>query len=565
MKPSSNRRPATKSRARSERYRPCLLSLEDRLCPALTLTPAGKAAGIVLSTFASGFPNSNNVGPLGIAFPSNGGVLVTDDPGNVRLFRTDTDGQFASKSAALRSYGQSNAVGLAQVGDAIYMTQQAAGRVIQINADATLNQAIVSPPAATGIVTNPANGHLFVSGDGLHQILDVDPNAKTSRVFYNGGTGAVFDGLTLSADGSVLYAASKNASVIQGFDTHTGRIIFTSGAISGAPDGVAEGIGPLAGNLFVNCNNGTVVEIDIGTNQQTLIATGGSRGDFVKIDPHNFSVLLTQTDRIIRMTFPFGAAHQLTVGGFPSSTVVGAAHNVTVTALDQNGHPAIGYTGTVHFTSSDPQAQLPADYTFTAADGGSHSFAVTLATARSQAITATDTTDPRLTAAQSGINVTSTATAGIFAVGGAPGRVQVHRTGDGSTVADFAPYGSAYAAGVSVAVGDVDGDGFPDLVTGATVGNPQVKVFSGKAFFDGSFNPSNPDASLLTSYFAYGLNFNIGANVAVGEVNHDGFADIITGATAGNPQVKVYDGQAIANHTFDGGNPDASLLASFFT
>jgi hypothetical protein len=86
-------------------------------------------------------------------------------------------------------------------------------------------------------------------------------------------------------------------------------------------------------------------------------------------------------------------------------------------------------------------------------------------------------------------------------------------------------------------------------------------VVSGKAIAHGTFDPNNPDASLLASYFAYGLNFNVGVNVAVGDVKNDGFADIITGASIGNPHVKVYDGQTIADGTF---NPDQSILEVFF-
>ena len=52
---------------------------------------------------------------------------------------------------------------------------------------------------------------------------------------------------------------------------------------------------------------------------------------------------------------------------------------------------ATGYTGTVHFTSSDAQAGLPANYTFTGGDAGTHVFSVTLKTAGTQSITATDT------------------------------------------------------------------------------------------------------------------------------------------------------------------------------
>ena len=73
--------------------------------------------------------------------------------------------------------------------------------------------------------------------------------------------------------------------------------------------------------------------------------------------------------------------------------------SVAVTAFDIFGNTAVGYAGTVHFTSSDPAATLPADYTFTAADQGVHTFTngVTLVTAGNQTITATDTVTSSIT------------------------------------------------------------------------------------------------------------------------------------------------------------------------
>ena len=71
-------------------------ALEPRQLLSLTLTAAGQAAGFGLSTFATGFPELSGIGPLGVVFPASGGVLVSDDPGNVRLFPTDTDGQNAT-------------------------------------------------------------------------------------------------------------------------------------------------------------------------------------------------------------------------------------------------------------------------------------------------------------------------------------------------------------------------------------------------------------------------------------------------------------------------------------
>jgi hypothetical protein len=79
------------------------------------------------------------------------------------------------------------------------------------------------------------------------------------------------------------------------------------------------------------------------------------------------------------------------ITGFPASITAGSAGTFTVTALNGDGIADTGYTGTVHFTSSDSQAGLPADYTFTTADAGVHSFSATLKTAGTQSITVRDT------------------------------------------------------------------------------------------------------------------------------------------------------------------------------
>jgi hypothetical protein len=73
-----------------------------------------------------------------------------------------------------------------------------------------------------------------------------------------------------------------------------------------------------------------------------------------------------------------------------------------VTAQDAYGNTATGYTGTVHFTSSDGAASLPVNYTFVALDAGVHSFAggVTLKTGGSQTVTGTDTVTGTITGSQ---------------------------------------------------------------------------------------------------------------------------------------------------------------------
>jgi probable HAF family extracellular repeat protein len=111
------------------------------------------------------------------------------------------------------------------------------------------------------------------------------------------------------------------------------------------------------------------------------------------------------------------AAATLRVAGFPASVTAGVAGSFTVVARDAYGNTATGYAGTVHFSSSDPQAALPGDYTFTAADQGAHTFSATVKTAGNRWLGAADTTTATVAGSQAGILV-SPAAASRLAVSG---------------------------------------------------------------------------------------------------------------------------------------------------
>lgn len=93
----------------------------------------------------------------------------------------------------------------------------------------------------------------------------------------------------------------------------------------------------------------------------------------------------------------------------PVSAASGVAFSVIVTALDPFNNVVASYTGTVHFTSSDGQAVVPANYTFTPGDAGTHTFSggVTLVTAGGQTVTATDTALGSITGTSGSINVSA--------------------------------------------------------------------------------------------------------------------------------------------------------------
>jgi uncharacterized repeat protein (TIGR01451 family) len=102
-----------------------------------------------------------------------------------------------------------------------------------------------------------------------------------------------------------------------------------------------------------------------------------------------------------------------------------------------------------------------------------------------------------------------------------------------SELGGFFAYDPAFAGGVSVAVGDVTGDGVGELITGAGPGGgPHVRVWS----------VAGGSLSELGGFFAYNPAFRGGVSVAVGDVTGDGVGDLITSAAApgGGPHVRAF-------------------------
>jgi hypothetical protein len=130
----------------------------------------------------------------------------------------------------------------------------------------------------------------------------------------------------------------------------------------------------------------TFTSADAGVHTFTgvILTKAGSQG---------ITVTDTRTGSVtgsVTVTVKPGAATHFTLGA-PASAVAGAAFSVTITARDLYGNVATGYLGTIHFTSPDPSAVLPADYTFTTADAGMRTFSVVLNTVGIESITAADT------------------------------------------------------------------------------------------------------------------------------------------------------------------------------
>lgn len=117
-----------------------------------------------------------------------------------------------------------------------------------------------------------------------------------------------------------------------------------------------------------------------------------------------------------------------------------------------------------------------------------------------------------------------------------------------SMMASFLAYDAAFRGGVTVACGDINADAVPDLITGAGPdGGPHVTVVDGTKL-SGSWEVGKPEADgkYIRSFYAYHVDFRGGIWVAAGDVNADGRMDIITGAQAGGgPHVMAFNGQFV--------------------
>jgi len=170
----------------------------------------------------------------------------------------------------------------------------------------------------------------------------------------------------------VVTALDANGNIVT---SYSGKVHFTSSDTAAVlpPD-----------YTFLASDNG----VHTFTNQATLKTVGNQT--ITATDATTSSI--TGASGMIAVSAATTVATQFLLTA-PMTVNAGVPFSVSVTAADVNGNPVTTYAGTVHFTSSDTAAMLPADFTFTPANQGTQTFtnAFTLITQASQSITATDT------------------------------------------------------------------------------------------------------------------------------------------------------------------------------
>lgn len=225
------------------------------------------------------------------------------------------------------------------------------------NLTGVLYYKLVGSGVSTGIAGSPS-GIVWVTGYGNSSNLAVTPDAIQKTI--GGGYDAIVGELdtTQPVASSVLYLSYKG----------------------GSKDDFGMGIAvDLAGNVYVG---GFTLSNDFPTTPGARQRTNNGYQDYF-------------AEKLV----PSAPVTHFLVSTWVSSVSAGTWSTITVTALDANNNVVQSYQGTVTFTSSDPQAILPANYAFQPSDHGQVTFpgGVTLFTAGWQWVMATDTVNPSVT------------------------------------------------------------------------------------------------------------------------------------------------------------------------
>ncbi len=364
-----------------------------------------------------------------------------------------------------------------------------------------------APGAATPVLVNLGT---LATGAAPSAVAAVDLNddGKADLVVANGGSGAnslsVFVNVSASATGTIIESdlppivSLVNAS--QSVDESSGKfsIAVSLSKASGSPVSVP-----------FTLSGSAVAGVDY---------TGVSANPLI-IAPGQLSATISGT----LPTVPSSVNKRLTLTlGTPTGAVLGGVATDAVTISQPN-------TVTIAATNSiQPGPGGTMDVVFTLTRGGNVEFPLTVGYTTVAGTAAANTDFTPSNGAATFASGSSTTTVGVPIFGlDAPGTVDrtfsLQLTGVVSQVGgpvSFAPK-TDFSVGsqpIAVAVGDLNGDGLPDLAV-ADAGDNTISVL---------LNTTAPGASVPT--FAAPQVFDVGSHpaaLAIGDINHDGKPDLI--------------------------------------
>src|SRR5262249_51760634 len=136
---------------------------------------------------------------------------------------------------------------------------------------------------------------------------------------------------------------------------------------------------------------------------------------------------------------------------------------------------------------------------------------------------------------------------------------------DSALLGQFYAYDPRFSGGVFVAFA-LSNSGLPEIITGADAGGgPHVKVIDGTKLGQLQSNSVIANSALFGQFYAYDPAFNGGVRVAAADLNGDGVPDIVTGAgPGGGPHVKAIDGTKLGQLQNNAEIANSALLGQLY-
>ena len=540
------RSPATgRAHLRAER-------LEDRATPttlvglatpgnALVTFDAATPATVEKSVTVTGLQAGENL--VGIAYrPASGQLFGVGDSSRVYVIDPGTGAATQDGNAALTPAlsGTAFGVGFDPIADQLRVVSNT-GQDLRVNP--TTGAVAAADPA---VAYDPATFDAVVGG--------APPAAQVTAVAYTNDTDP-----TTKQPVTTEYVIDSNLSLLstQGsgaqdpVSSNTGTLFPVSGLGFTPARQPGLAIEPATDAAFAAsaAGNGTdVYMVNIATGAATKVGTvpGQTLGSLAVVPP----AAGAGTIQLSAAAYAFGpdrgpiAVTVTRTGGTATPATVAFA---TTDGTAVGGVDYVPASGTISFAAGQAsQTIFLALPSGPAAPAAAKSFTLTLSGPTGGAALG-----PTTAAAVTIPAVTAAAPSGRFyAVGGGPGaapQVKVYDVVGGALAFTLTPFDPTFTGGVTVATGDVTGDGVDDVVVGTGAGGgPRVQIYDGAS------------KQLVADFFAYEPSFSGGVNVAVGDVNGDGFGDVMIGSgVGGGPRVRVFSGDGI-------GSTSQTLLADFF-
>jgi streptogramin lyase len=285
----------------------------------------------------------------------------------------------------------------------LWFSENAGNKIGRITLDGTITE-FPLPPSARGLYTitvGPDHNLWFTESRAANKIGRINPIGSDTQIqqsirdFPIPTGDSLPVGIVAGPDGNLWFTEQIGNKI--GRITPDGVVLneFSVPTPNSQPFGITQGPD---GNLWFSENAGNKIGRITPTGAVTEFPIPNtSPSQFLTVDASgNIWFAESQGNKIGRLILPPAAT--IRISGVPATITAGVPFNVTVTALDTAGNVAGSYRGIIHFTSSEGQAVLPADYTFTAADRGSHTLTVIWKTAGSQTLKIADTQISTLTA-----------------------------------------------------------------------------------------------------------------------------------------------------------------------